>query len=242
MKKIAILISLFFITSCGDNDSSTPTTAEEISIVLKSGAYKYSNNTVEKSCYDYLSSSTQDGNYWVDPDGDGGIDAFIVTCDMANGGFSVFEKSFSYTNDTDKTIELFSAADITKLNSIRNISSSIEVTSDLSMTFRTDTTAGGCGNAPLIVSGTMEVRTLEHDDFIDNSITTRDFYGSSDGEYLQFDNSTNSFTYTFTNDCGVSTRFGVNTKVIIASVKVLTQVTSRADSKLSGTFYKVKLK
>ncbi len=52
----------------------------------------------------------KDGSYWIDPDGDGGLDAFQVTCDMstAGGGWTGIEET------TDFAYQVWSETDSTK--------------------------------------------------------------------------------------------------------------------------------
>ncbi|ATH07152.1 hypothetical protein BIY24_04125 [Halobacteriovorax marinus] len=246
MKLIFLLFISLLLNSCGDDDSpavasgSSPST-DPVTIILDSGAYKYSDQSVDRACSDYYTKTNVDGNYWIDPNGGSSSDAFIASCDMSGGGYTVIEKNFNYTTATNQTIEFFNASEISQLNSIRNISSEIEVTSDLAITFETDSSAGGCGGSPVIGASQMGATTLSLTDLSDNTETTREFKGSSDWEEMNFNNSTNEFSYSFTSDCGASTGFGVNEKMIFRSI-LLRTISSRGFSNLSGTFYKIKLK
>lgn len=222
-----------------DNDNSSKTVE---GLTLVDGAYKNTNLTAEETCLDYLSKTSNDAKFWVDPDGTGPSAAFTVDCDMKNGGYTVFKKEFSHANTTDTTVTFFDTNEIQKLNAIRALSTQISITSDLSITFNSDISANACNGSPLIPANNMDAKTLKTSSFTDNSITTRNFSGSSDRETLNFDNSTNQFTAVIGKDCSMASNFGVNETVLLISLKLKTISSDRAFSKLSGTYYTVKLK
>lgn len=232
MKLVQVTI-LLILSSCGSNGPGPDRSYE-----LYNGGYRHRDGSFEKDCFNYYNNIATDGLYWIDPDQDG-INEFKAYCDMSNGGKTVFEKNFNYSNATNQTIEIFNTSEIGQLNQVRNISNQINISSDLNIRFYTDSAAGGCGGGPNFSNGDTYLTSLSYDNLSDNTITTRNFIGSSDNEDMIFDSNNNYFTYSFGFDCSISTNFGINTRLVITSVKLITINASRAYSRLSGTFYKV---
>ena len=56
-------------------------------------------NTPGESCLDILqdNSTASDGRYWIDPDGSGGLNPWVATCDMTGGGWT----QVGYTEDIE---------------------------------------------------------------------------------------------------------------------------------------------
>jgi len=91
----------------------------------------------------------------------------------------------------------------------------------------------------------MYVEALDYNNLKNNTVKIKNFYGSSDHEAARF-NSTGNFFYRDTSvvtyDCGIVTRFGVGDKIILKTIKVYTQDSLRAYSKITGTYYKIMLR
>lgn len=222
------------------------------SLKILSDAYILINGVPLQNCAQYRNYQNGDHLYWVDPDGaKTGMEPFKVYCDMENGGYAVFESSsvpaFPHVNLTDTTVTFFSDDEITQINALRNVAEDIQAESDLTVTFATDTSSGGCNGTPVIGTGVMLATTLPLDVDGNTTETAREFSGSADHVEIQFNSSTNQFEVTGQTPAAggctdaIVNRFGVGENIWLKELKLVNQ-SSRAFSKVSGTFYHVRVK
>lgn len=93
---IAALLSLsvacnnIFGESNSDSGFSAGDSSSNITLVLNSGGYRYSDGTYANTCLVYRNStaygSEGDGYYWIDPDGSGSNSEILAYCDMSTNG------------------------------------------------------------------------------------------------------------------------------------------------------------
>lgn len=247
MKYHIFFILLLSLSACGDDP--TQGDSAPIELELESGAYRPIDGPALEKCADYLRSGYGNADYWIDPDGElVGIDEFISTCNMDDGGFAVFEASpdvaFPYNNTSNTTITFFSDETLEKINALKEVSSVATAESDLDIIFASDTSSGGCGGTPVIADGQMQATTLSLNPGSDDSETIRKFYGSSDNVQITFNTDTNIFEGYQTHSCAdvIVDRFGVDDEVIITKIKLLTSSTRAYSRIVSGTYYKILLK
>lgn len=243
---LSLSLSLFLFAGCNSTDDNG------VALITLSGAYKLSTGIALQQCNDYSIFNQGNHLYWLDPDGvNTGVDEFIAECDMDAGGYAVISAtttpSLPVNNLTDTTLEFFSDLEIAQINALRSTATEIRVESDFTIRFLSDTSAGGCGGAPVISNGDMAATTipLAIGDNITETVHT--FAGSADNVDLQFNNLTNLFAIASANPspgCAdtIISNFDISGPVIIKSLKLQTDNATRAASRASGTYYRIRIK